>query len=143
MIRIVAPVALLIVAGCSDNIASLSCSDVADEAIRASKGDLMAINNRVQTSKDDKRLTCHGTGLLKDGEERFIRFQALLSDNGEMFFKYDDDEHQAAEAAKEARQEQREQAQTEREVQRFVDQETQKVEAGARFEAASDMAGTQ
>ena len=121
MIRRLLPLVLFVVTGCSERVADMDCSDVADEAISISQGALVAINNRSQTSKDDKRIVCHGTGFAKNGEEVPVRFQAFTSDDGDMLVKYDTDEYRAAQDAKNRREQQREDSREDKQIQQTVD----------------------
>jgi hypothetical protein len=114
-------IALSAVSACSNSVASMSCSEVASEAIRISEGEIVAINNRTEVSKNDQRLVCRGTALTKAGDETPLRFEAIKSDDGDIVIKYDDDEHQAALESNQRQQLQREWARTEREVEQTVD----------------------
>ena len=99
-----------LLAGCDSTkkFVDLDCSDIADTAVSISKGALVAIDDRTLTSRDDKRIVCHGTGTFHYTGEKLVRFQAYLDDDGDEIVRYDTDEYQAAQEAKEKQDEERE-----------------------------------
>ena len=110
--------AIFAVAGCDDtkSFADLTCADVADSAIGISKGAMITLDNRTLTSKDDKRIVCHGTGGFHDGSQKLVRFQAFINDDGKEIIRYDTDEYQAAQEAKERQDDEQEIQQESQEV---------------------------
>lgn len=116
------PVAAVILTGCSPTIEHMSCSDAADEAVRISEGALVSLNGLIQNSRDDQRIVCHGMGFFKSGQEVYTRLQAFRADNGDILVKYDTDEYQAAQNAREERRERLQNARDEQAIQRSVDE---------------------
>lgn len=80
---------LLLLTGCSDDIAGYDCSDVAEEAIGISDGALVSLYKRSLTSRTDDRIVCHGIGLYSGGDELPVRFEAYRDDDGEILIRYD------------------------------------------------------
>jgi NAD(P)H-nitrite reductase large subunit len=122
------PALLIVLAGCSKSVSEMSCSDVADEAVRVSKGALIKLYNRSLTSKTDTQIVCHGTGLYRNGGEFPTRFVAFIDSDGDELIRYDTSEFQAdqerqanAEFNREAAQAQQ---QYEQSAQQAIDQYT-------------------
>ena len=87
----------LLLTGCDDQrIANSTCDDIATEAIRISKGGLVSLDQRTETSRTDRSLVCHGRGLYSNGSLVNTRFQAFFNSDGVMLIRYDVSEAQAA-----------------------------------------------
>ena len=138
----IALVAVLLTAcGEDKRFADLTCSDIEQQAEDASKDELLAINNRTLTSRDEKHVVCHGFGIFKLATDHPIRFQAFLDDDGERIYEYDSDEYDAQRAYLQKQEEMREQQRflqqienTQRLVEREIQLETDKAELDARAE---------
>ena len=138
----IALVAVLLTACDEDKrFADLNCSDIEQQAEDASKGELLAINNRTLTSRDENHVVCHGFGIFKHATDHPIRFQALLDDDGERIYEYDSDEYDAHQAYLEKQEEMREEQRdlqkienAQRAAEREIQQEADKAELDAKAE---------
>ena len=115
---------MFLLAGCDSpkTFAELDCSDIAETAVSISKGALITIDDRTLTSRDQRRIVCHGTGTFHYTGEKLVRFQAYLDDDGDEIVRYDTDEYQAAQEAKEQQEEDQEVQKAQREVEHEVAQ---------------------
>lgn len=121
----------VILSGCTEtnSVSALSCKEIAAEAIRVSDGELISIDQRTLTSREEGKVTCHGTGFYKNGSMVPTRFQAFLNDDGEIMIRYDTDEYsqqqvERADRLQRAEEErnQQEYRQTMAEIDRTLDQ---------------------
>lgn len=120
--------ACLALGACSetDDLAHMSCKDIAAEAVDISKGQLVSIDGRELTSRTRNRVVCHGNGLYTDGSEVPTRFEAFFNDDREMMVRYDTNEYTALQEriaeAKADRDEAADREQTMKEIDRALDQ---------------------
>lgn len=138
MIRLALPLAFLLVAGCSNTIADLSCDDVAKEAVRISNGAIIKIADRTLTSHDDKSIVCHGKGEYADGSGRLTRFREFIDGDGDKMIKYDTDEYQAGVVQRFNAESAREAAQAQQQYQQDVDQASAQIRSAMGQSGSSD-----
>lgn len=90
------PLSLLMVAGCSQSVENMSCDDIANQAVIASKGTLIKIMRQTVASRDAKATVCRGIGVYADGTEIPTRFSAYLDEENALMVKFDTEEATAA-----------------------------------------------
>lgn len=80
---------LLSLIGCSQDISTLSCSDVEDEVVDMSKGQIIKITAARLVSRDKTQILCKGTGVYSDDTESNITYRAYMDEDREIMASYE------------------------------------------------------
>lgn len=123
---IMAIVAPVILTGCAQRVATMSCRDVEREAVALSKGALIKITQRHMVTHTKTNLVCGGMGFYSNGASVMTRYRAWLDEDHEIMIAYDTDEAQAAEGQQEEREQNRQIERAERETSDAIDAEMRK-----------------
>lgn len=111
-------VSFFAISGCSQSIATMTCADVAAEAVTISEGELVKITGGTESRRSDTELVCHGTGVYARGGEVRTRYRAYIDADGDFMIAYDVEEAATAEANRIEREIERENAALQREMER-------------------------
>ncbi|MDH7975704.1 hypothetical protein QH494_26255 [Sphingomonas sp. AR_OL41] len=116
----------MIASGCTENVATMSCRDVAREAVRVSKGALIKITQGHAETHTKRQIVCRGTGFYSNGSSVMTRYRAWLDEDNDIMIAYDTDEAQAAAEQQAEREEDRAIERAERETSDAIDAEMRK-----------------